>query len=303
MNEPEVSGGAPAPRDSVRQVLPADCVLGEGPFWSAEEGVLYWLDIRLQKLHAWRPATAETRTQRLPAPTGAAAPCADGRLLVATSRGIGRFDTRTARFDLIANTAPDWPRSRYNDGKCDRAGRFWTGTMRLKGPHGQEKLYRLEPDLGFTCADGGFTLCNGLGWSPDDRCLYLADSHAGCIFVYDFDLATGSIANRRVFAQVPAAAGVPDGLTVDSEGCVWVACARGWRLVRYDPDGSAERIVQLPVSRPTSCAFGGPDLATLYITSARGGLARRALAEAPWSGSLLAIEPGVPGLPEPVFAG
>jgi sugar lactone lactonase YvrE len=221
---------------------------------------------------------------------------------VATNRGIGRFDLDNLRFDLFRQTAPDWPHNRYNDGKCDRAGRFWTGTMGLTGASGQDKLYRFDPGHGLAAADAGFSLCNGMGWSPDNSRFYLVDSRARRIYVYDFDLANGTIENRRVFAEIPEQLGVPDGLTVDAEACVWVAIYGGWRLTRYDPAGRVERVLMLPVPLVTSCAFGGSDLRTLYVTSARRGLSPRALAKAPLSGSLLALESGVPGLAEPVFA-
>ena len=283
-------------------VLKAGCDLGEGPLWDPDRMELLWLDISRQRLHTLRPASAAMRCHRLPARPGAAVRCTDGRLLLATHEGIGHYDPGTCRFDLLPDTAPDWPRSRFNDGKCDRAGRFWTGTMRLSGDPGREKLYRFEAGRGLVCVDAGFTVCNGLGWSPDDRTFYLADTSASRIYAYDFDLLSGAIANRRIFAEVPAAEGRPDGLSVDAQGGVWVASSGGWRLTRYDQDGRVERAVRLPVPRPTSCAFGGPGLETLFVTSSRLGLSRRELAEAPLSGSLFLLDAGVVGLPEPCFA-
>ena len=283
-------------------VLKAGCVLGEGPLWDPDRKALLWLDISRQRLHTFRPASAAMRCHRLPARPGAAVRCSDGRLLLATHQGIGQYDPETCSFDLLQDTAPDWPRSRFNDGKCDRAGRFWTGTMRLSGDPGREKLYRFEAGRGLACVDEGFTVCNGLGWSPDDRTFYLTDTAAGRIYAYDFDLLSGAIANRRVFAEVPVAAGRPDGLSVDADGGVWVASSGGWRLTRYDHDGRVERAVRLPVPRPTSCAFGGPGLATLFVTSSRLGLSRHDLAEAPLSGGLFVLDAGVVGLPEPCFA-
>jgi sugar lactone lactonase YvrE len=283
-------------------VLNAGCVLAEGPLWDPERKALLWLDISRQRLHEFRSASGEMRCHRLQALPGAAVRCNDGRLLLATHQGIGHYDPATCCFDLLPDTAPDWPRSRFNDGKCDRAGRFWTGTMRLAGEPGREKLFRFETGSGLECVDEGFTVCNGLGWSPDDRTFYLTDTAAGRIYAYDFDLLSGAIANRRVFAEVPAAAGRPDGLSVDADGGVWVASSGGWRLTRYDHDGRVERAVRLPVPRPTSCTFGGPGLATLFVTSSRLGLSRHELAEAPLSGSLFMLDAGVVGLPEPGFA-
>ena len=295
-----------APRTQAHEIvghaLASKCVLGEGPVWDAGSATLYWLDIALQRLHAYRPVTARTCTARVPAATGAAAKCATGALLLATRRGIGPFDPGTARFKRVPATATQWPRNRYNDGKCDRAGRFWTGTLRLAGPASRERLFRFDPRGGLACMDEGFTACNGLGWSPDDRRFYLVDTFARCVFVYDFDLASGTIENRRVFAQWPDGPGVPDGLTVDADGCVWVANAGAGQLVRFDANGTIERTVSLPVPRPTSCTFGGPGLGTLFVTSSRLGLSRSDLAAAPLSGSLLMFDPGVAGLAEPAFA-
>jgi sugar lactone lactonase YvrE len=298
----DIGDGAAASIGAAGHALVKKCVLGEGPLWDADTATVYWLDVALQRLHAFRPSTAELRTSRVPPVTSAAVKCVDGGLLIATRRGIGRFDPDTTRFDLIPETAPQWPRNRYNDGKCDRAGRFWTGTMRLEGSPGREKLFRFDPARGLACMDDGFTVCNGLGWSPDDRRFYLADTFDRCVYVYDFDLNSGAIENRRVFARWPEAAGAPDGLTVDADACVWVASARGWRLTRFDPDGKVERTLKTPVPRPTSCTFGGPNLDTLFVTSSRLGLSRREFVEAPQSGDLLIIDPGVVGLAEPAFA-
>ena len=283
-------------------LLALPCVLGEGPLWDMDRGTVYWLDISRQRLHAYRPATREVRSHRLPALPGAVVLCADHRLLVATSRGIGQYDPDTGLFDLVAGTEPGWPWRRFNDGKCDRAGRFWTGTMRLRGETGREGLYRFEAGRGLTCVDEGFTVCNGLGWSPDDRTLYLADTEARRIYAYDFDVASGSVANRRVFVDASDTGGKPDGLAVDTEGGVWVAISGGWQLRRYDPDGLPERTVRLPVPRPTSCTFGGPALDSLYVTSSRLGLSRRELADAPLSGCLLAFDVVFTGKPEPPFS-
>jgi len=283
-------------------VLGLACVHGEGPLWDTDRDTLYWLDISRQRLHAYRPATREARSHRLPAIPSAVALCTDHRLLVVTSRGIGQYVPDTGLMDLVAGTAPGWPRRRFNDGKCDRAGRFWTGTMRLRGEAGREGLYRFEAARGLTRVDEGFTVCNGLGWSPEDRTLYLTDTEARRIYAYDFDVASGAVANRRVFVDASDMAGKPDGLAVDAQGGVWVAIFGGWQLRRYDPDGLPERTLRLPVPHPTSCTFGGPALDTLYVTSSRLGLSRHELADAPLSGCLFAFDVALTGRPEPLFS-
>lgn len=284
------------------QVLAPACVLGEGPLWDSVRGIVYWLDISRRRLHAYRLATRETRSHWLPANPGAVATCADSRLLIASGRGIGRYDPDTGFLDFFAGTAPGWPKRRFNDGKCDGAGRFWTGTMRLRGDAGCEGLFRFEAGRGLARADGGFTLCNGLDWSPDDRVLYLTDTAARRIYAYDFDVVLGTVANRRVFVETSDIEGRPDGLAVDAEGGVWVAISGSWQLRRYGPDGLPERTLRLPVPRPTSCTFGGPALDMLYVTSSRLGLSRGELADAPLSGCLFAFDVGFTGKPARQFS-
>jgi sugar lactone lactonase YvrE len=283
--------------DLAGQALALSCVLGEGPLWDSVRGLLYWLDIGRRRLHSWRLATGETRSHWLPAVPGAVATCADSRLLIATSRGFGYYDPDTGLMDVLAATAPGWPTRRFNDGKCDRAGRFWTGTMRLRGDAGREGLFRFETGRDLARVDEGFTVCNGLDWSPDGRVLYVVDTAVHRIYAYDFDVASGTLTNRRIFVDTSNIEGRPDGLAVDAEGGVWVAIAGGWQLMRYGPDGLADRTLSLPVPRPTSCTFGGPALDTLYITSSRLGLSRRELADAPLSGCLFAFDVGFTGQP------
>jgi sugar lactone lactonase YvrE len=151
--------------------------------------------------------------------------------------------------------------------------------------------------------DRGFHVANGVGWTPDDRLFYFTDTQKQVIYAYDFDLASGEIANRRMFITVPEAEGKPDGMTVDAEGFLWVAHWDGWCVTRYDPDGKVDRVINLPVPRPTSCVFGGPDLQTLYVTSARIRLSAAQLAEAPLSGSVFSIDTGIKGLPENLYGG
>jgi ABC-type nitrate/sulfonate/bicarbonate transport system ATPase subunit len=168
--------------------------------------------------------------------------------------------------------------------------------MAIDTQPGEGSLYRLDTDGRVSRMDTGFHVSNGLGWSPDNRRFYFTDSGPKRIYVYDFDLEGGAVENRRTFVQVPDGVGVPDGLAVDAEGFVWSAHWDGWCVTRYDPDGKVDRVINLPVPRPTSCAFGGPDLTTLYITSARIRLSAGQLAEAPLSGSVFALQSGIRGL-------
>jgi L-arabinonolactonase len=164
-------------------------------------------------------------------------------------------------------------------------------------------LYRLDLDLSIHCADTGFFCSNGVGWSPDNRTMYFTDSMVRTIWAYEFDLRTGALGARRTFAQLQDHDGVPDGLTVDSEGFVWSAIWNGWRVIRYAPDGTIDNEIPMPVQRPSSCMFGGPDLKTLFITSACVELGWKSLQKGPLAGALFAFESNVAGLPETVFAG
>jgi sugar lactone lactonase YvrE len=182
-------------------------------------------------------------------------------------------------------------------------GRLWAGTTRLDSSPGRGALYRFDPRRRFARMASGLTVSNGLDWSPDNTLFYLADSAESRVYAYDFDLARGDISNRRVLIETRPEDGRPDGLTVDAEGGIWCAMWDGWAVRRYMPDGRLDVVVRLPVPRPSSCTFGGDDLATLYITTGRIRLSARHLAEAPLSGSLFAYRPGARGLPAAAFAG
>jgi sugar lactone lactonase YvrE len=214
------------------------------------------------------------------------------------------FDDATKRLSLLCHPEADRPGNRYNDGKCDRMGRLWVGSLDMGTAANRGNLFRVDPDGNWKKMDTGFTVANGLGWSPDNKRMYFTDSTRRTIYVYDFDLLSGNIANRRNFITLRANEGTPDGLTVDEEGCLWVAVWDAWRVSRYSPQGEELLRIRMPVPRPTSCCFGGPDLDTLYVTSASVRLNEDALRAAPLSGSLFAIKiPGVRGLPETTFAG
>ena len=180
-------------------------------------------------------------------------------------------------------------------------GRFWAGTVQEKRKVGLASLYCLDPVGTSNKMLDGLTVSNGICWSPDDRVMYLADSWVRSIYAFDFDSAEGRIGNRRLFARFADESGIPDGATVDTDGCYWIAHFDGWRISRYTPRGTLDRVIEFPVPRPTSCAFGGPDMRTLYVTSASFSLSPEQRAAAPLSGSLFALNVGVQGLAEPSF--
>lgn len=265
--------------------------------------MLHWVDILKPALHRFDPATGRDTAQPMDAMISGAWPRARGGLLVARHDGIVQFDPDTGRRLPFAHPEAARPSNRYNDGRCDRRGRLWIGSLDMGAAPNRGSLFRVDADGTATRMDSGFTVANGLGFSPDDARLYFTDTARRTIYVYDFDLARGEVAHRRPFVELAEAQGRPDGLAVDAEGFVWVAVWDGWTLLRYDPEGRVALRVPLPVPRPTSCCFGGADLRTLYITSASVRLPEQALADAPLSGALFACTPGVAGLPETPFAG
>jgi len=286
---------------AVELVLDARADLGEGPRWDSAHQRLLWVDIMRGRVHAFTPSTGACRNVAVHQPVGALAGGHDGSLVLAVAGGFARLDLDSQKFEMQAAVEADRPQNRMNDGACDGAGRFWAGTMALDEGPGAGALYRLDPDLTVHTMLTGVSISNGLDWSLDGRRMYYVDSPTRRIDVFAFDLATGSIANRRTFVEVPADAGVPDGLTVDAAGFVWLALWGGAALRRYAPDGTLERVVPLPVTHPTSCAFGGAGLDELYVTSARRPLTAEEKARQPQAGGVFRLRPGVVGRPAHLF--
>lgn len=287
----------------VEVAVRAEALLGEGPLWSAREGRLLWVDILAPAIHVSDPATGEDRVVPTEEMVAALAPRAGGGFVAAARSGLRGFDGASLGPVIAAPIAEGAP-LRLNDGRCDAAGRFWVGSLALDSTPDAGALHRLDPDGSARVMQAGLHVPNGLGFSPDGTRLYLADSARRRVDMFDLDPARGSIANRRPFVTLAEGEGVPDGLAVDAEGGVWIALWDGWRVARFAPDGRCDRVIHLPVPRPTSCCFGGDGLGTLYVTSARVRLAAAQLAEAPLSGSVFAVDPGgARGLEEQAFRG
>ncbi|HXI59168.1 MAG TPA: SMP-30/gluconolactonase/LRE family protein [Polyangia bacterium] len=292
-------------------VVPVECVLsakaqiGEGPLWSAREQRLYWVDIVGQQLNVFDPADGSNRVFSMPELITSVSTRQNGGLILTLRGSIAFFDPTSGKLTKVAEPEPDKPGNRFNDAKCDRQGRLWAGTMGdvdWDSPIGN--LYRFGADGKAVRMEEGICCSNGLGWSPDSKTMYFTESFRHRIFAYDFDAATGDIANRRIFLSLePHESAFPDGMTVDAEGFVWCAQPMFGRLARYDPKGVLERIIELPVSRGTGVMFGGPNLDVLYVTTMRVTLSDAQLAEEPLAGSLLALRPGVKGIAETPFAG
>ena len=284
-------------------VLRANALLGEAPLWDPAERVLYWVDIKRREVHRFDPATGRDARWIVAEDVGSLAVRAAGGLVVAMRSGFHFFDPATGRTTPIVDPEPERSENRFNDGKPDRQGRFWAGSMHDPETRPTGGLYRLDPDRSCRRLVDGLICPNALCWSPDGRTMYHADTVYRTVWAWDFDPDRGEIANRRTFFEVPTADGAPDGATVDAEGCLWLAHWDGWRLTRYDPIGRIERVVPLPVQRPTCPAFGGPDLDVLYVTSASINFSAAERARQPLAGGILALAPGIRGLPEARFRG
>lgn len=278
-------------------------VLGENPLWDEASNCLLSLDCMGRKLirHDMESGQHEDRAlQRVP---GCVALRAKGGLLMGNRQGLAFFNTKTGKLDDLSTPGIDFSRELFNDGKCDSRGRFWVGTMHREVTEPVGALYRLGTDLQLTRMADGITLSNGIAWTPDERTLYHCDSRPGLVWAYDYDIETGGIANRRVHIDFAGRTGRPDGCTVDAEGGLWVAEINAGLVVCFDPAGQEAMTLELPVSKPTSVTFGGPDLRTLFVTSMRYGLSDEALAREPLAGAVLAVTPGVAGLPAGTFGG
>ncbi len=289
------------PGPTVTCVADVAAILGEGPVWVARDAALYWLDIKGRKIFRLDDTGAVTQWET-PLRVGSIAPRASGGFIAGTDRGFATFDPVSGRLDLLFNPEPDRPGNRFNDGKVDRAGRFWAGTMDDSESAAAGALYRLDSAGTATRIDDGYRVTNGPAFSPDGRRMYHNDSARQVTYAFDLD-ADGSASNRREFIRFGQGDGYPDGMTVDAEGGLWIAFWDGWCVRRFSPGGELIATIDVPAQRPTSCTFGGPRLDRLYISSARIGLDAQAMAQQPCAGGLFLVSPGVRGLADVPYAG
>lgn len=268
--------------------------------WSVRERALYWIDGRRDAIYRLQLATGLRTTWTTPSKVNAVGLARRG-LIVAMKSGIAILDGAQSSFDhLVLPGNYDQNEMRMNDGKVDRAGRFWFGTMHEDAVTPAGRVYRLDAGRGAIEVDQGYAIPNGFAWSPDNRRMYLADSKESTIFVYDFDVESGEVRNRRVFAKT-APGSMPDGATVDAQGYLWSATVGGSAVKRYAPDGREVESVALPVTRPTSVIFGGDDLHVLFITTSTRNLTPEQLEAQPLAGAVFMVRVDVPGLPENEF--
>lgn len=283
----------------------AKAKLGEGPCWDERNGLLYWVDIERYELHIYNPATKTDRAINVGQHIGAAVVRKAGGLVIALREGFYFLDPDTEQMTPIADPEADKPDNRFNDGKCDPAGRFWAGTLYLPETEPElGALYCLDTDLRVQRKAEKVSISNGLAWSADERTMYYIDSPTRQCVAFDYEKASGAISNRRVVVEIPEGEGWPDGMTIDAEGMLWIALWDGWQVRRYNPhSGALLDVIQVPVARPTSAVFGGENLDTLYITSASTRLSAEALMEQPLAGGIFRAKPGVRGTPTIKFLG
>lgn len=292
----------------VRCLLEKRSVLGEGPIWRPRENSLYWLDLKAPAIYCFDLITRQNR--QIPAALGKTIGgmvfARDGRMIVVDGEGVHELSAAGHR-NLLINPESDQAGNAFNDAKCDPKGRLWSGTADIGETRPSGSLYVIEgqgrnPGR-VRRIDSALVCSNGPAFSPDGRRAYFTDSFAQEIYTYDVDLDTGLISERKSFHRCSPDAGYPDGMTVDSEGYLWNANWDGWSITRYAPSGEIDRVLKVPVPRPTSVCFGGPRMDQLFITSASDGLSEAQLHEAPLSGSLFVCEPGVRGLLDAEYNG
>lgn len=290
---------------SIDVLIDVKPLLGEGPLWDVQANLLYFIDALGKRVFRCTENGSEVRSWTVPSRIGAMALREDGGAIVALADGFHALDFETGTVNPIIDPEPGFASNALNDGKVDPSGRFICGSMDMGEEAPSGALWRLDPDMTVTKLDGGIICSNGPCWSPDGRTLYFADSFTGQISAYDYDTGTGAATNKRTFVTVDGSrGGAPDGATVDEEGCVWSATVFDGRLFRYAPDGSIDRVIEMPVCKVTSIAFGGPELDKLFVTSMAEPPLPKYPGDGPLRGSVFVLTGlGVRGRAEPRFAG
>lgn len=284
-------------------VLDCKAELGEGPIWDPDAQKLYWVNILANEVHIYDPASEKDRCIDCGQMVGTVVARQSGGLMVALQNGFASLDLDTQKIQHIADPENN-PEVRFNDGKCDPAGRFWAGSLPLSENVPEGSLYSLETNHSVQKRLTGITIANGIVWTSDAKTMYYIDTPTMKIDAYDFDIETGDISNHRVAVTVPEEFGWPDGMAIDAEDKIWVAHWGGWQVTRFDPEtGEILQKIKIPAEQVTACAFGGPNLNQLYITTANTGIGPAALAKQPHAGGIFVTEVGVSGVPSAKFAG
>lgn len=300
---------ATIPSTDAELVLDVKADLGEGPIWHAQKQLLYWVNIFAGEVHIYDPATDTDRVVNAGQSVGtvvprATRPGAENQVMVALHHGFASLDLDTGTVNILHDPEAHVPSNRFNDGKCDPAGRFWAGTMSLEESGAVGSLYMMDTDHSVHKKLEGVTISNGIVWSHDHKTMYFIDTPTGTVDAFDYDLATGDIANRRSVITIPDEDGWPDGMTIDAEGMLWVAHWGGYRVTRWNPEtGAALQTVRVPAPNTSACAFGGPNLDRLYITTARHNVDAATLDDYPLTGGLFVADVGLQGVEAFEFRG
>lgn len=284
-------------------MLDLSCEVGEGPLWDDRSDTLVFVESFGGTVYRWHPASGALRQWSTGQVVGTAVPRAQGGMVLATQAGLLALDERDGRVEALLPIEPELRKNRMNDAKCDSRGRLWSGTFSMAYEPRMGSLYRIDPNLHLERAFGDVHIANGIAWSPDESRMYWVDTGRRGIDVLDYDIATGQVTNRRRWVTIDSADGMPDGIAMDGEGCLWVALYCGGMLRRYNPDGEWIGTVRLPVKGVTSCGFGGPGLQDLYITTGKylPDFAQPSPGE--HAGALFRCRPGVAGMPVYRFGG
>ena len=281
------------------KVLPHQCLLGEGPVWDFKRKVICWVDILRGEIHEYSPQSGALSVIPVHQMVGAVVLCQDGNFLAALKNGFGFVNRESHEITIVANPESHIPGNRFNDGKCGPDGRFWAGTMSHTDEPAKGSFYMFDTDHSVTKKINHVSISNGLAWSADHKTFYYIDTPTFTVVAYDYDKTAGEISRKRVIISIAKEDGSPDGMTIDSDGMLWIAHWDGWQITRWDPNTGMKLFsFRMPAARITSCAFGGEHFEDLYITSARVGLNEDQLARQPLAGSLFVIRNiGVKGVP------
>ncbi|MEZ4817775.1 MAG: SMP-30/gluconolactonase/LRE family protein [Flavobacteriaceae bacterium] len=289
-----------APEVQLEWQIPAQ--LGEGAFWNHKIRQLYWIDILGKKLYLYSPATKEHQSFSMPSRIGTVVPQTDSTAVVALEDGVYIQNTQNGTLTLLSDVEADQPENRFNDGKCDPNGNLWVGSMHLAEKDPVAKLYKISPKGETTAMLDSITISNGIVWTKDAKTMYYIDTPTAKIRAFDYDTTTATISNERVAVEVPNALGFPDGMAIDENDHLWVGMWNGNAVVCFDPNtGSIIETIEVPAHNVTSCAFGGPNLDLLYITTASIDMTEEEKTQYPLAGSVFVVKPGVKGVPSSFF--
>lgn len=291
-----------AESSKVELVLKMDSKLGEGAFWDHQSKQFYWVDILNKQLYIYNPETGENKNFEMPSRIGTVVPQTDSTAVVALDDGIYIQNIKSGVLSLLSDVEATKTENRFNDGKCDPNGNLWVGSMHLAEKEPNAKLYKITPEGNATAMLDSITISNGIVWTKDDKTMYYIDTPTAKIRAFDYDSETATISNERVAVKIPNELGYPDGMAIDSEDKLWVGMWNGNAVIRFDPKtGEVLEKIEVPAHNVTSCAFGGPELKTLYITTASVDMTPDEKENYPLAGSVFKVKTRVSGMPSTFF--